>query len=85
VYGYSSLVGPAMFGGVPEQAKAMLEMAIAACRDPEPGPDGEALDQIGSALSAAAILVDEEDGIRPAIDLVYRSTAFAATQVVDGT
>ena len=36
-----------------EQAQAMLDMAIAACRDPEPGAVGEALETIGAALSAA--------------------------------
>jgi uncharacterized protein len=84
VYGYSSLVGPALFGGVPEQARAMLEMAVAACRDPNPGQDGEALETIGAALSAADTLMGEEDGVRPAIDLVYRSIARAATEVTDG-
>ena len=83
VYGYASLVGPALFGGAPEQARAMLGMAIAACRDPNPGPDGEALEQIGAALGAADTLSEEEDGMRAAIDLVYRSTACAATAVAD--
>jgi predicted TIM-barrel fold metal-dependent hydrolase len=83
VYGYCSLVGPAIFGGAPEQARAMLDMAIAACRDPDPAADGEALETIGSALSAADTLLQQEDGMRPAIDLVYRSTARAATEVTD--
>jgi predicted TIM-barrel fold metal-dependent hydrolase len=83
VYGYASLVGPALFGGVPQQAGAMLEMAVAACRDPDPGQDGEALETIGAALTAAETLMGEEDGLRPAIDLVYRSIARAATEVTD--
>jgi uncharacterized protein len=82
-YGYASLVGPALFTGVAEQAAAMLEMAIAATRDPEPGEDGEALETIGRALRAAARLAAEEDGIRPAIDLVYRANVLAATQIAD--
>jgi uncharacterized protein len=85
VYGYASLVGPALFTGVAEQAAAMLEMAIAACRDPDPGPDGEALETIGRALRAAAQLIGEEDGIRPAIDLVYRANVLAATAIADST
>lgn len=85
VYNYASLVGPALFTGVVEQARAMLEMAIAACRDPEPGPDGEALATIGAALSAAGALMGEEDGVRPAIDLVYRSIVRAATEIPDET
>jgi hypothetical protein len=83
VYGYASLVGPAIFGGVIEQARAMLDLAIASCRDPDPGEDGDALEVIGRALSAAATLMEEEDGVRAAIDLVYRSNARAATEVAD--
>jgi uncharacterized protein len=82
-YGYASLVGPALFTGVAEQAAAMLDMAIAATRDPDPGEDGEALETIGRALRAAATLAAEKDGIRPAIDLVFRSNVLAATQVSD--
>ena len=83
VYGYASLVGPALFNGVVDQARAMLDMATAACRDPEPGSVGEALQTIGSALSAADTLLQEEDGLRPAIDLVYRSLVRAATEIPD--
>jgi predicted TIM-barrel fold metal-dependent hydrolase len=83
VYGYASLVGPALFTGVLEQARAMLDMAVAACRDPEPGSVGEALETIGSALSAATALLVDEDGVRPAIDLVYRSIVRAATEIPD--
>jgi predicted TIM-barrel fold metal-dependent hydrolase len=82
-YGYASLVGPALFTGVAEQAVAMLEMAIAACRDPDPGNDGEALETIGRALRAAATVAVEEDGVRAAIDLVYRAIVLAATQIPD--
>ena len=83
MYGYASLVGPALFTGVAEQAHAMLEMALAACRDPEPGDDGEALEAIGGALAAADSLVGEEDGVRAAIDLVYRAIVRAATEIPD--
>ena len=81
VYGYASLVGPALFGHAVEQAGAMLDMAMAACRDPEPESDGEALEAIGAALSAAAAQLTEEDGVRPAIDLVYRSIVRAAPEL----
>jgi uncharacterized protein len=83
VYGYASLVGPALFTGVAEQAHAMLEMALAACRDPDPGDDGEALETVGAALAAADTLVEEENGVRPAIDLVYRAIVRAATEIPD--
>ncbi len=61
----------------------MLEMALAACRDPSPGDVGEALEAIGSALAAAATLLQSEDGVRPAIDLIYRAMARAVTEVPD--
>jgi predicted TIM-barrel fold metal-dependent hydrolase len=83
VYNYGSLTGPALFAGVPEQAQAMLEMAIAACRDPDPGDVGEALETIGSALSAAAALLQDPGGVRAAIDLVYRAIVRAATELPD--
>jgi predicted TIM-barrel fold metal-dependent hydrolase len=83
-YGYGSLAGPALFAGVPGQALAMLEMAVAACRDPEPGDVGEALEAIGSALSAACVLLQQgEDGVRPAIDLIFRAMSRAVTEVPD--
>jgi hypothetical protein len=85
VYGYGSLAGPAMFMGSAEQAQAMLDMALAACRDPEPGDVGEALETIEAALSAAGALLalQSEDGMRAAIDLVYRASIRAATELPD--
>jgi predicted TIM-barrel fold metal-dependent hydrolase len=83
VYGYASLVGPALFAGAVEQARAMLDMATASCRDPDPGSVGEALQTIGAALSAADTLLQEENGLRPAIDLVYRALVRAATEIPD--
>jgi hypothetical protein len=85
VYGHASLVGPALFTGAIEQAQAMLEMAIASCRDPEPGSVGEALEKIGAALRAANVMLESEDGVRPAIDLVYRSIVCAATEMPDAS
>jgi hypothetical protein len=83
VYNYASLVGPALFMGTLEQAAAMLDMAMAACRDPEPGSVGEALETIGAALGAARQLIEDEDGIRAAIDLVYRANVRAGTEIHD--
>jgi hypothetical protein len=83
VYNYASLVGPALFMGTLEQAAAMLDMAIAACRDPEPESVGEALETIGAALGAARQLIEDEDGIRAAIDLVYRANVRAGTEIHD--
>lgn len=80
VYGYGSLAGPALFAGAREQAQAMLDLAISVCRDPEPGEEGQALDQIGAALIAARTLLGADTGTSAAIDLLYRSMALAATE-----
>jgi predicted TIM-barrel fold metal-dependent hydrolase len=80
VYGYGSLAGPALFAGANEQARGMLDLAIAACRDPDPGPSGEALEAIGAALTAARALLEVPAGARGAIDLLFRSMARAATE-----
>jgi Amidohydrolase len=79
-YGYGSLAGPALFAGAIEQAQGMLDLAIAVCRDPDPGPVGEALDAVGAALLAARALLNTEGGVRPALDLLFRAVARAATE-----
>ncbi len=84
-YGYGSLAGPALFAGAIEQAQGMLDLAIAVCRDPDPGDSGEALDAIGAALIAARTLLDAEGGQRPAIDLLFRAMARAATEPTSAT
>ncbi|HEX3509546.1 MAG TPA: amidohydrolase family protein [Solirubrobacteraceae bacterium] len=84
VYNYGSLVGPALFSGSIEPAKAMLDMAVAGCRDPDPGSVGEALEKIGPALAAARVLLESEDGLRAALDLIYRANVCAATELSDG-
>ncbi len=78
-YGYGSLAGPALFSGAIEQAQGMLDLAIAVCRDPDPGESGEALDTIGAALIAARALLDTDKGVRGALDLLFRAVALAAT------
>lgn len=83
VYGYASLAGPAMFAGAQEQALAMLELALAACRDPDPGAYGDDIETIGTALQAAMTLLrqgaDAPQSLRGAIDLLFRATIHAAT------
>jgi len=79
-YGYGSLAGPALFAGAIEQAQGMLDLAIAVCRDPDPGDAGDALDAIGSGFVAARALLDTEGGVRGALDLLFRSVVRAATE-----
>jgi predicted TIM-barrel fold metal-dependent hydrolase len=84
-YGYGSLTGPALFAGATEQAQGMLDLAIAVCRDPDPGESGDALDAIGAALIAARTLLEADGGARPAIDLLFRAMARAATEPTSAT
>ena len=83
VYGYASLAGPALFQGAVDSAREALNLALAACRDPDPGAAGEAIEVIAPALSAARALVDVDGGQMPAIDLVFRSMVRAATELRD--
>ncbi len=84
-YGYASLVGPALFAGALDSARAMLDMAVAACRDLDPGSVGEAMDTAGTALEAAGALLESPETLRGAFDLVYRSNALLATEMPDGS
>jgi uncharacterized protein len=84
-YGYGSLAGPALFAGAIEQAQGMLDLAIAVCRDPNPGSAGETLDTIGAALLAARTLLNTEGGVRGALDLLFRAMARAATELPEQT
>jgi uncharacterized protein len=79
--GYASLAGPAMFAGAVEQAQGMLDLAIAVCRDPEPGDVAQALEEIGSGLIAARALIESKDNLRAALDLLFRAVARAATDM----
>lgn len=97
VYGYTSLAGPALFAGVTDQALAMLEMALAACRLPSQEhtrdehtrveQEMRALTTIEPALETALALLraaeGSQDSTRGAIDLLFRSTALAATSLSD--
>ena len=84
VYSYASLVGPAMFTGAAEQARRCSTWRSRRCRDPDPGDDGEALETIGARAARGRRRCSvEEDGMRAAIDLVYRANVLAATEVLD--
>jgi len=84
LYAYTSLAGPALFAGALDRARESLDLALGVCRDPNPGPDGEALEVVGAALATALTLLEGDDAMRlerrgPAIDLIFRSMVRAAT------
>jgi len=56
-------------------------MARAACRDPDPGPAGPALERIDQLLSSGeAALADGVDQARLALGLVMSAAIVAATE-----
>lgn len=81
VYSYCATSGPALFGGQTEIVRGSLELALAACRDPEP-PDhlGPALEQIASALSTAIASAEDLVDALPTLDLIHRCMSLAATE-----
>jgi hypothetical protein len=70
----------------PTRALPWVAMARTVCRDPEPGPAGEALDRIDASLDAAErLLLAGGPSTWAAIGLVHSTMVFAATEppVVD--
>jgi uncharacterized protein len=64
-------------------AVGMLELALAVCRDPDPGPAGAALERIAPLIEAAIKLIHDETGgiARPALQALVIAIAVAATEV----
>jgi predicted TIM-barrel fold metal-dependent hydrolase len=73
----------ATFAGNPGVATGQLELALAVCRDPDPGPAGPALMRIAPLLEAATRLIHEAQGgvARPALQCLVIAIAIAATEV----
>ena len=69
----------------PARALPWIAMARTVCRDPAPGPAGEALDRIDASLDAAEriLLAGGAQGWA-AIGLVHATMVFAATEPVAG-
>jgi uncharacterized protein len=85
INGYVPMVfAAALSGGPPPQfARGLpfIAMARAACRDPEPGPAGPALDRIDQLLaSAEQLLGDGGEQARAAFGLVIQAGVIAATE-----
>jgi hypothetical protein len=65
----------------PARALPWIAMARTVCRDPAPGPAGEALDRIDASLDAAErILLAGGPQAWAAIGLVHATMVFAATE-----
>jgi uncharacterized protein len=83
LFSYCLMAGPALYAGHLDMARGSLDLALAVCRDPRPGPHAPALAEIGAALTAAlAMLRLGPPGVGPALDLVHRCLSRAATEPV---
>ncbi len=64
----------------PESAMEALDLMAAVTRDPEPGPEAEALERLAATTAAASRLARLPDGILPALGLLHLSMSLAATE-----
>jgi hypothetical protein len=70
------------FAGNQERAVDMLWLSQMACRDPNPGPSGAALERIGTLLDIAQrLFIDYPDSPRLAGPAIVLAMAIAATEV----
>jgi hypothetical protein len=89
VYLHSAFASMLAGGGSRDPARALpwIAMARTVCRDPAPGPAGDALDRIDASLDAAErIVLAGGSTAWAAIGLVHATMVFAATEpaAVDG-
>jgi hypothetical protein len=72
----------ALWIGNPTASAESVDLALAACRDPDPRGAGEALERAAVALSAARAHLRSEAPGRDAMDLVFCVVALALTEPV---
>lgn len=60
-------------------ARESLELALSVCRDPDPGPAGNALDRIRPVLEVVVAAL-ENPGARVPVDALYLAMTVAATE-----
>jgi hypothetical protein len=72
----------ALWVGNPMASAEHIDLALAACRDPDPGGAGEAVERAATALTAARAHLRSEATGREAMDLVFCVVALALTEPV---
>jgi uncharacterized protein len=84
VHGYGTMAFGALIAGNVASMRELLDLALAACRDPEPGAAGPALERIGAALGTAVELLAGGDGeAHAAAGLVHMAMTLAGTERVE--
>jgi hypothetical protein len=81
LYQYGLMTFPAIMTGNVERALEMIDLALAVCRDPEPGEAGPVLERVAPALETAKKLIPDPERARLATGLIFMSFNLAATSV----
>jgi hypothetical protein len=84
IFSFCLMVFGAGIAGATDAAVGMLTLALAVCRDPNPGDAGPALERIAPCLEAAIQLFQAGEKPRAALPPVMVSMAIAATEVRQG-
>jgi predicted TIM-barrel fold metal-dependent hydrolase len=79
---YGLMAMTALWVGNPMASAEHIDLALAACRDPDPGGAGEAVERAATALTAARAHLRSEATGREAMDLVFCVVALALTEPV---
>jgi uncharacterized protein len=82
IYAYCSMAMGAIRVGARAAAREQVDLAIAVCRDPDPGQAAGALERARPALEAASAGLGSENGPAP-LRLVYAVMVLAATEPVE--
>jgi predicted TIM-barrel fold metal-dependent hydrolase len=81
LYQYGLMTWPAVMTGNTERALEMLDLALAVCRDPDPGEVGPVLERVAPALEAAKRLIPDPDNARAATGLLFLAFNLVGTEL----
>ena len=84
IFSFCLMVFGSGIAGATDAAVGMLSLALAVCRDPNPGAAGPALERIAPCLEAGIELFRSGEQPRRALPPVMLSMAIAATEVRQG-
>jgi uncharacterized protein len=79
IVAYGAMAFGAIFSGNLERAAEVLDLAVAVCRDPDPGELGETFELVGSTLATARALLPEPETTWYGMGLLQLAIAVAAT------
>jgi predicted TIM-barrel fold metal-dependent hydrolase len=81
LYQYGLMTWPAVMSGNTERALEMIDLAIAVCRDPDPGPAGPVFERARPALEVARSIMPDPENARAATGLLFLAFNLAGTEL----